>query len=154
MQTKPWWKVEESSAFADDGGPGSIDLSTFTRRQIAGRARTRGEFRLVGHRECQQAIAAVCTACGRPGESGRSVVRIVRVQGRIKVTTLKGATLGFFSQQDAASYGGVIAAIAQHFETIRCGAMVEMEWDGALFVTLDLGSPADCAALAGLTAQA
>ncbi len=155
MKSKPWWHVDESSVFPDDRTPGTIDLSMLmSRRTLAGRPRTRSEFRLVGHRECQAAIRHACAAGGRPGESVRVVVRIVRMQGRIKVATLKGATLGFFSQQDATIYGGVIAAIAQNFDAIRCGATVEMDWDGDLFVSLDLGSPAECAVVAGLTAQA
>ena len=123
------------------------------RGNLAGRARMRGEFRLVGHRDYQAAIQQIYSARGGPDRSTRTIVRIARVQNRIRVSTLTGITIGFFSQRDTTSYLVVITTIAQRFDETRCAATVEMDWNGELFIALDIGSPTECATMAGSAAH-
>jgi hypothetical protein len=81
-------------------------------------------------------------------------VRIVRVQNRIQAMTLTGAVVGCFSQKDTASYSGVIATMSMRSDEIRCAASVEIDWDGELFVALDIASPIECAAMTDSAAHA
>ena len=152
MNTNPWWHVGSSTGSVDRSR-WSIDLSLSDMRGNIARARMRGEFRLVGHRDYQAAIRQIHSACDGPDRSTRTIVRIARVQNRIKVSTLTGIMVGFFSQRDTASYLDVITTIAQRFDEIRCAATVEMDRNGELFIALDVGSPTECATLEGSAAQ-
>jgi hypothetical protein len=149
MNTKPWWHTGAAAAASSDKNRSIIDV-TVPRAQRAAWA-VRREFRLVGHHDCQSIInsAYATSRSDAGGENATFVVRIVREQSRIKATTLSGIPLGFFSEKDSDSYRGVLMVIAERFAEIRCTATVQADWNGELFITLDIASPAQCAAMAG-----
>ena len=143
MKAKPWWQALTPSAVPHDMTRSSIDLSTSAGHWNPRRLGTRREFRLVEHRDHQAAIRHLYAAhCGgTTAEGSRITVRIVRVQNRIKATTLSGTTLGFFSRKDTETYTGMLGTLAQQFDEIRCPATVEIDWNGELFIALDISSP-------------
>jgi hypothetical protein len=142
----PWWHIEESRQFRRITRT-AVELSV--RRSNDNQSRRGYELRLVGHGDHQSTIRQLYTACGSDnGPAVRFLVRIVREQARIKATTLTGATLGYFSQSDTERYVGVVSRIAERVEEIHCAAMVDMEWNGELFVALEMVSPAECTAIA------
>lgn len=143
----PWWHIEESRQSRRSMTRKAVELSA--RHPNDKRSRRGYELRLVGHGDHQSTIRQLYTACGSDsGPAVRFLVRIVREQARIKATTLTGATLGYFSQSDTERYIGVVSRIAERVEEIHCGAMIDMEWNGELFVALEMVSPAECTAIA------
>jgi len=143
----PWWHIEESRQPRRMTRK-AIELSA--RRPNDNQSRRGYGLRLVGHADHQSTIRELYAACGSDsGPAVRFLVRIVREQARIKATTLRGATLGYFSQSDTERYMGVVSRIAERVEEIHCAAMVDVEWNGELFVALEMVSPAECTAIAG-----
>jgi hypothetical protein len=149
MRAQPWWQTGTGSTRPSDTIQSGIDISIPSGRR--GAWGVHGEFRLVDHHDFRVTLSNLCAKSRNDahGENVSIVVRLVCRRNRIKATTSCGATLGFFSKNDNNNYRGVLTALVERFGEIRCTGNVQADWNGELFVTLDIASPSECTAMAG-----